>query len=525
VTAVAALCALTAAPALGDPVPLLQFGSPGTGAGELNTPGDAALDGAGNVYVGSLNNHRVDVFDSAGGFIHAFGRGVATGGPGFEVCTTASGCQVGGNTGAGGDLLFPGGLLIDGAGRLYVSDNAVANRISVFDISSGTPVFLEVFGWGVATGAAQFEVCTIASSCQDDVAGGGEAGRFNYPRGMALDGSGNLYVADDRNNRIEVINVAGPAPVFLGAFGWDVVPGGTPGFEICTVATTCQPGQIASTGNPGQVRQPFGVALDGAGRLYVADSKEDRIVVFDVSGTPAPLAAFGWGVATGAPGFEVCTTSCQLGTIGGGAGQFHEPTDVGLDAAGRLSVTDSLNNRISVFDVSGTPAFVHSFGWDVIPGGATGFEVCTTATGCKTAAFGSGLGQFNVPGSLAVDCRGAVWVPNDNRVQRFGEPGTASPPCSSPAGAAGADTTPPNTKIGKHPQKKTRKRRAKFTFSSNEPGSSFKCKLDRKPFKPCRTPLTKKVKPGKHRFRVEAIDPAGNVDPTPATFSWKVLRP
>lgn len=87
------------------------------------------------------------------------------------------------------------------------------------------------------------------------------------------------------------------------------------------------------------------------------------------------------------------------------------------------------------------------------------------------------------------------------------------------------DITPPNTKLGKHPKKKTNKRKAKFTFSSTEPGSSFQCKLDRKPFKPCSSPNTVKVKPGQHTFRIAAIDAAGNRDPSPAKFNWKVLKP
>ncbi len=88
-----------------------------------------------------------------------------------------------------------------------------------------------------------------------------------------------------------------------------------------------------------------------------------------------------------------------------------------------------------------------------------------------------------------------------------------------------ADTAPPETTIDKGPKKRTEKRKAKFRFSSSEAGSSFQCKLDRKPFKRCDSPFRKKVKAGKkHKFRVRAIDAAGNVDPTPAKRKWKVRR-
>jgi len=86
------------------------------------------------------------------------------------------------------------------------------------------------------------------------------------------------------------------------------------------------------------------------------------------------------------------------------------------------------------------------------------------------------------------------------------------------------DTTPPQTKIVKGPKAKTHARKAKFKFTSSEAGSTFKCKLDRKPVKSCKSPKTyKKLKPGKHLFKVWAIDKAGNKDPTPAKRKFKVL--
>jgi CSLREA domain-containing protein len=87
------------------------------------------------------------------------------------------------------------------------------------------------------------------------------------------------------------------------------------------------------------------------------------------------------------------------------------------------------------------------------------------------------------------------------------------------------DKTPPDTKIVKGPPKKTHKTKVKFKFTSTEAGSTFQCKLDRKPFKTCRSPkVYKKLKPGKHVFKVRAIDGAGNVDPTPAKRTFTVLH-
>jgi hypothetical protein len=84
------------------------------------------------------------------------------------------------------------------------------------------------------------------------------------------------------------------------------------------------------------------------------------------------------------------------------------------------------------------------------------------------------------------------------------------------------DITPPNTALGS--AKITRsKHKARFRFSSNEPGSSFLCKIDKKSFAPCSSPKTyKHLKLGKHKFRVEARDAAGNLDTSPAIKKFKI---
>lgn len=87
------------------------------------------------------------------------------------------------------------------------------------------------------------------------------------------------------------------------------------------------------------------------------------------------------------------------------------------------------------------------------------------------------------------------------------------------------DEDPPETTIVAGPPRTTKKRRANFEFVSSEPFSSFECKLDKRGFKPCPSPRAygkKLLRPGKHAFRVRAIDEPGNTDPTPAKMKWKV---
>jgi hypothetical protein len=104
--------------------------------------------------------------------------------------------------------------------------------------------------------------------------------------------------------------------------------------------------------------------------------------------------------------------------------------------------------------------------------------------------------------------------------------GGGQPPTGTPSTGSPADSTAPETTITGGP-KKTRKRRPSFSFASSEAGSSFQCQLDAGPFQPCSSPIrpARKLKLGKHKLKVEAIDTAGNVDPTPAVAKFKVLPP
>jgi hypothetical protein len=102
-------------------------------------------------------------------------------------------------------------------------------------------------------------------------------------------------------------------------------------------------------------------------------------------------------------------------------------------------------------------------------------------------------------------------------------PGPVPTPTVTPSPTT-IDATPPGTSL-----RRTRINHARleatFRFTSSEPGSRFACKLDRKRFKPCTSPKTyKKLKPGRHVFRVKARDRAGNLDATPTVRRFKIRR-
>lgn len=88
----------------------------------------------------------------------------------------------------------------------------------------------------------------------------------------------------------------------------------------------------------------------------------------------------------------------------------------------------------------------------------------------------------------------------------------------------GVGDEPPGTTITKGAPKKTDKDKVKFKFTSDDPGASFQCKLDKQPFKGCKSPKAiKHLDAGKHTFAVRAVDPDGHRDPTPAQDKFKVV--
>jgi PKD domain len=161
------------------------------------------------------------------------------------------------------------------------------------------------------------------------------------------------------------------------------------------------------------------------------------------------------------------------------------------------------------FDASASSGTITDFRWDLNGDGVFETDTGTTPTVSHTYAS---AGTVNA----------AVLVIDDQSASDQSIAGITvnAPPVVAPPPAP----APPNTKLRKHPSKKTRKRTAKFTFGSDQAGTTFKCKLDRRAFKPCSSPKKYRgLKPGKHAFKVKAIGADGAVDQSPSTFKWKVL--
>jgi hypothetical protein len=105
---------------------------------------------------------------------------------------------------------------------------------------------------------------------------------------------------------------------------------------------------------------------------------------------------------------------------------------------------------------------------------------------------------------------------------------TELPPVVEPPPPPPVDRKPPRTKITKRPARLlltgAHPRRVVFRFASSERGSTFRCKLDAKPYRLCSSPRAYTVAPGRHAVRIYAVDAAGNRDRTPALFRFQVRR-
>ena len=322
---------------------LTEFGT----EARLAQPVSAALDAGGSIWATSYASDLIEKFSRTGALLATYGSGGT----------------------AGAQYASPWGIAVNqSSGNVYVSDLA-NNRIQELS-SSGA--FVRTFGWGVKDGSAEFETCTTAETCRPGVAGSG-AGQFNAPHGLAIDASGNVWVADCNNNRLEEFS-----------------------------ATGAYERQVGSAGSgSGQLSCPGGIAIS-AGNLYVADYSNNRIAEF--SGTGTFIKAFGWGVADGKSELESCTSSCKAGLSGSGAGELNGPNELGSEpGSGNLYVADKNNNRVVEFSPSGS--FLESFGSYSVSG--------------EGPHFGGGG-----PQDVAVSASGVIYVTDtgNNRLKAWARP-------------------------------------------------------------------------------------------------------
>ena len=354
---------------------------------QVNRPSDVAFDASGNYYIADTFNHRIRMVSQ------------------FGVITTVAGKVGSGFSGDGGPatnalLKNPEGVFIDGAGNLYIADSG-NNRIRKVDTSgtittvagNGTAGFsgdggqatnaqinkpngvnLDASGNIYIADQDNFRIRKVASDGTITTVGGnGEPGysgdggsataaQLVFPEDAALDGSGNLYIADNFNHRIRKVSPGGIITTIAG--------NGTPGFSG-------DGGPAASA----QLFHPQGVAVDAAGNIYICDRLNNRVRKIALDGTIATIAGNGVGGFSGDGG---PATDAQL----------QQPRDIVFGTSGNIYISDRFNHRIRKIDSSG---------------------IITTVAGNGTAGFSGDGGpatdaQMNIPSGLALDGLGNLYI-------------------------------------------------------------------------------------------------------------------
>ncbi|MDX6450512.1 MAG: tripartite motif-containing protein 71 [Gaiellaceae bacterium] len=297
-----------------------QTGTPGVLGTEFSRPWGVATDAVGNVYITDASEFRVQKFDSSLGFLRAWGKDV--GGAGQDICTAAASCQNGSQCCVeGGDFNAngPAGVATDAAGNVYVANAAVGGRVQEFDSSGG---FLQAWGKDVDISGA--DVCTVAADCLGGSAGV-LGGQFATPVDVAIDGTGNLYVADYNNRRIQKF----VAPVVLTQRTLTVTvtgSGNVTGSGIdCGGAghTTCSESvadgtSITLTATPSSTFTGFTGGGCGAGNPCTVVMNADKTVNAAFSGPPSATVTTPADGASYASGSTVnASYSCSPGANGG----------------------------------------------------------------------------------------------------------------------------------------------------------------------------------------------------------------
>jgi hypothetical protein len=357
----------------------------------FNGPGDLAVDASGTVYVADVWNHRI--------------RKVTVGGNVSTVAGSGS-CAYADGVGTSASFCNPYSVAVDTSGNLYVDDYS-NHRIR------------KVAPNGV--------VSTLAGSGAGTFADGtGTAASFAWPRGVAVDGSGNVFVADLINNRIRKVTPAGVVTTFAG--------GGASA-------------HVDGVGTLASFYSPVGVAVDASGNVYVADCDNHRIRKITTGRGVSTLAGDGalakdalatsatflgsYGVAadtagnvyvadTGTNRIRKITAVGSVSTLAGNSNatfveavgtsaSFKSPTTLALDAIGNVYVADQGNHRIRKIAVGGA---------------------VTTLAG-STPAFGDGTGtsaSFSSPTGVAIDNVGNVYVTDsgNNRIRKVTQGGVVT---------------------------------------------------------------------------------------------------
>jgi len=305
---------------------------------KLNLPFGIAADASGSVYIADRGNDRIRKI--SGGIISTI-AGNGTGGyNGDNISATSA------------EIFDPTGVAVDGAGNVYIADKS-NNRVRKVDASG---IITTIAGNGTAGFGGDGLPATVSM--------------LNNPRGVATDAAGNVYIADQANQRIRKINIAG---------------------IISTIAGSASSGFSGDNGPAtlAALQNPYSVAIDASGNIYIADVDNERIRMVDASGIITTFAGTGTG---GYNGDGIAATDAQLS----------EPTGIAVDAMGIVYIADAWNSRIR----------------------AVSAGIISTLAGTGVAGYngdgGIAVTELNIPYGVGLDAGGNIYIADySNNLARY----------------------------------------------------------------------------------------------------------
>lgn len=312
--------------------------------GEGLGAGNITVDRAGNLYIADTHNHRIRRVDAV-----------------TRVITTIAGTSRAGFSGDGESALLatlsePRGIAIDSAGNIFIAD-AGNNRIRRIDAATGI-------------------ISTYAGSGNQGLAGDGQdalEAAFALITGLAVDTTGNLYIADTGNSRIRRVDAASRIITTIAGKGEAYSSGGFAG--------------DGGAATDALISLPFAIAIDSSGNIFFSDTGNNRIRRIDTAGRITTVAGDGFKNASGEGRFA---GDGGLAT----AASLFAPTGVAFDAQGNLYIGDTLNLRVRRVGLDGIITTVAGNGSFGLSGDG----------GLATAA------SFIAPNHLAVDTSGKHYL-------------------------------------------------------------------------------------------------------------------
>lgn len=249
-------------------------------------------------------------------------------------------------------LAAPFGVTVDASGNVYIADsqNERIRKVNTNGIIS-----------------------TIAGNGKAGFSGDGgpaTAAEFEFPQGIAVDASGNVYISDYDNQRIRKVNVSGIISTIVG--------NGTAGYS-----------GDGGTASSAEINNPYGLAIDGSGNLYIADGGNGRIRKVNTSGIISTVAGNGTGGYSGDGGQA---TIAAIGSVQG----------VAVDGSGNIYIADFGDNVIRKVNASGIISTVAGNGG---LGGYSGDGELATAA------------ELNNPSDVVVDGSGNVYIADQSNLR------------------------------------------------------------------------------------------------------------